>query len=137
MVIVLNGPGSVGKSSVARALQAITAKPFLHVALDSFLAMVSPALFGRPEGLVFEPMEDAVGPCLANRTGPVVVPAACSGSTTRWRRRKFWRRGSERPEPRDRLGALAISPPASCETPGPSSGERDGLGRRPFRYCDV
>ena len=74
-VIVLNGPGSVGKSSVARALQTIAARPFLHVALDRFLAMVPPALFGRPEGLVFEPVEEEGRPCLAVRTGPVVARA--------------------------------------------------------------
>ena len=35
-IIILNGVGSAGKSSIARALQAITAKPFLYVAMDAF-----------------------------------------------------------------------------------------------------
>ena len=39
-VIILNGIGSVGKSSMAKALQAITSKPFLHVAMDAFLDML-------------------------------------------------------------------------------------------------
>jgi len=33
----LNGIGSVGKSSTAKALQAITFRPFLHVAMDAAL----------------------------------------------------------------------------------------------------
>lgn len=33
-IIVLNGIGSVGKSSVARALQREARRPFLHVAMD-------------------------------------------------------------------------------------------------------
>ena len=34
-VIVLNGTGSVGKSSTIRAVQAIAANPFLHVLMDA------------------------------------------------------------------------------------------------------
>jgi len=45
-VIILNGVGSVGKSSTARALQAITAEPFLHVAMDAFLDMLPPTMLG-------------------------------------------------------------------------------------------
>ncbi|MCW3476381.1 phosphotransferase-like protein [Limobrevibacterium gyesilva] len=50
-VIVLNGVGSVGKSSTARALQTITATPFLHVAMDAFIDMLPRGMFGHPEGL--------------------------------------------------------------------------------------
>src|SRR6266852_7375804 len=39
-VIVLNGVSSAGKSSLARALQAITWPPFLHVQLDVFTQML-------------------------------------------------------------------------------------------------
>src|SRR5262245_4315199 len=42
-IIVLNGIGSVGKSSIARALQAMTVEPFLHVQLDMFIAMLPAA----------------------------------------------------------------------------------------------
>ncbi|HEX2941157.1 MAG TPA: hypothetical protein VHO91_08925, partial [Rhodopila sp.] len=51
MVIILNGVGSVGKSTTARALQAITARPFLHVAMDTFIDMLPAHLIGHPDGL--------------------------------------------------------------------------------------
>ena len=71
-VIVLNGVGSVGKSSTARALQAIAGKPFLHVAMDAFIDMLPPAMFGHLEGLVFETLTDHQGhPVIAIHTGPV------------------------------------------------------------------
>lgn len=54
-VVVLNGPGSVGKSSVARAMQEIAAGAWLHVAMDDFLAMMPPDLWGHPDGIVFLP----------------------------------------------------------------------------------
>ena len=56
-VIILNGVGSVGKTSVARSLQAITVEPFLHVAMDAFLEMLPERLIGYPDGLVFEVTE--------------------------------------------------------------------------------
>lgn len=71
-VIILNGVGSVGKSSTARALQAITAEPFLHVAMDAFIEMLPPGMIGHPDGLVFERAEDGGKPFLAIRTGPVI-----------------------------------------------------------------
>lgn len=39
-VIILNGVGSVGKSSVAKALQQMLPRPFLHVQMDSFMEML-------------------------------------------------------------------------------------------------
>lgn len=74
-VVVLNGVGSVGKSSTARALQAIAAKPLLHVAMDAFLHMLPRTLFGQPDGLVFEPIPGQGGPCVAVRSGPAVEQA--------------------------------------------------------------
>jgi chloramphenicol 3-O phosphotransferase len=71
-VIVLNGVGSVGKSSTARALQAIAGKPFLHVAMDAFIDMLPPAMIGHPAGLVFETLKDDEGrPVIAIHTGLV------------------------------------------------------------------
>lgn len=49
-VVLLNGPGSAGKTSIARALQAIAATPFLNVAMDSFLEMLPPGLWDHPDG---------------------------------------------------------------------------------------
>ncbi len=71
-VIILNGVGSVGKSSTARALQAITAEPFLHVAMDAFLDMLPPTMLGHPDGLIFEATQDQGQPSVAIKTGPVL-----------------------------------------------------------------
>jgi chloramphenicol 3-O phosphotransferase len=74
-IIILNGVGSVGKSATARALQAITAAPFLHVAMDTFLDMLPPALFGHPDGLIFETILEDGQPSVALHSGPVVARA--------------------------------------------------------------
>ena len=74
-VIVLNGVGSVGKSSTIRAVQAIAARPFLHVSMDAFIGMMPERLFGHPDGLVFEPGQSDSHPCVNVRTGPVMTKA--------------------------------------------------------------
>ncbi|MBP6546004.1 MAG: AAA family ATPase [Phenylobacterium sp.] len=71
-IVILNGVGSVGKSSTARALQQICAQPFLHVAMDAFLAMLPEAMFGHADGMIFETLEDGGKPSVAIRTGPVM-----------------------------------------------------------------
>lgn len=74
-VIILNGVGSVGKSSTARALQAITTRPFLYVAMDAFLDMLPPAMLDHPDGLLFEPgLRDGL-PVIAIKAGPVLQRA--------------------------------------------------------------
>lgn len=45
-IILLNGVGSAGKSSLARAIQAQAKSPFLHVQMDSFLFML-PEAYGN------------------------------------------------------------------------------------------
>lgn len=74
-VIILNGIGSVGKSAAAKALQAIAARPFLHVSMDAFLDMLPEKLFGDPDGLVFEATQDDGRPVVAIRSGPVLQRA--------------------------------------------------------------
>jgi len=54
-VILLNGVGSVGKGSVAKALQEIVAGPYLHVAMDAFLDMLPARYWDHDEGLRFVP----------------------------------------------------------------------------------
>jgi chloramphenicol 3-O phosphotransferase len=39
-IIILNGVGSVGKTSIAKELQNILEKPFLHIGLDLFISML-------------------------------------------------------------------------------------------------
>lgn len=65
-VVLLNGPGSAGKSTTARALQALLPRPFLHVAMDSFLEMLPLALQDHPDGVAYK-----VGP---GRTAVAVGP---------------------------------------------------------------
>jgi chloramphenicol 3-O phosphotransferase len=74
-VIVLNGVGSVGKSSTVRAMQAIAARPFLHVSMDVVVAMLPERMLGHPHGLVFESGSADGPPCIAVRTGPVMARA--------------------------------------------------------------
>lgn len=71
-VILLNGVGSAGKSSIAKALQAITAEPFLHVAMDAFLDMMPARYWDHPDGLVFETVQQDGKPAVVIKSGPVV-----------------------------------------------------------------
>ena len=70
-IILLNGVGSVGKSSIARALQTITAEPFLHVAMDAFLDMMPARYWDHPDGITFETVQQDGKPSVIIRSGPV------------------------------------------------------------------
>ena len=70
-VILLNGVGSAGKSSIAKALQTITAEPFLHVAMDAFLDMMPARYWDHPDGLVFETVQQDGKPAVVIKSGPV------------------------------------------------------------------
>ena len=74
-VILLNGVSSVGKSSTAKALQRIADKPFLIVALDSFLDMLPERTLGDPDGIRFEVVVAADPREVAIHTGPTVERA--------------------------------------------------------------
>jgi len=54
LIIVLNGVSSVGKTSVAKAIQRHARRAFLHIQMDDFLDMLPPRAIGSPEGLVFK-----------------------------------------------------------------------------------
>ena len=56
-VIILNGIGSVGKSSTARALQKLSIEPILHVQGDAFLDMIPPQMWGHQDGIIFEQLD--------------------------------------------------------------------------------
>ncbi|MBA4096591.1 MAG: chloramphenicol phosphotransferase [Rhodospirillum sp.] len=71
-VILLNGVGSAGKSSIAKALQAITAEPFLHVAMDAFLEMMPARYWDHPDGVTFETIQQDGKPSVVIKSGPVV-----------------------------------------------------------------
>lgn len=70
-VIILNGVGSVGKGSIAKALQTIASRPFLHVEMDAFLAMLPNSYFSHPDGLIFETIEEGGKPSVVIKTGAV------------------------------------------------------------------
>ena len=74
-IVLLNGVGSAGKTSIAKALQNIARGFFLHVQMDAFLAMLPESLIGHPDGLVFEPLEQDGEPAIAIRSGPVAERA--------------------------------------------------------------
>ena len=69
--ILLNGVGSVGKSSVARALQDTLSGPWLYVAMDSFLDMLPDRLHDDPDGFIYRTEIDDEGKSqIAIETGP-------------------------------------------------------------------
>jgi chloramphenicol 3-O phosphotransferase len=70
-VILLNGVGSAGKSSIAKALQTITAEPFLHVAMDAFLDMMPERYWDHPDGVTFETVQQDGKPSVVIHSGPV------------------------------------------------------------------
>jgi chloramphenicol 3-O phosphotransferase len=70
-IIILNGAGSAGKSSIAKALQTITTEPFLHVAMDDFLNMLPEAYHDHRDGLHFETVEENGKPAVVIKTGAV------------------------------------------------------------------
>ena len=74
-VVILNGVGSVGKSSTAQALQEIAARPFLHVSMDSFIDMLPARTFGHSDGLTFETIEEEGKPSVVIRSGKIVARA--------------------------------------------------------------
>ncbi len=92
-IVLLNGAGSAGKSSIAKALQGITSDPFLHVAMDTFLDMLPASYQDYPDGLVFTAGERDGKPSVDVSSGPVaertlrgmrhaIVAMATVGGTT-------------------------------------------------------
>lgn len=53
-IVVINGVSSVGKTSVAKAIQDHAKRAFLHVQMDDFLRMLPRRAFESREGLVFQ-----------------------------------------------------------------------------------
>jgi chloramphenicol 3-O phosphotransferase len=70
-IVLLNGVGSSGKGSVAKALQKITAAPFLHVQMDAFIDMMPEGSWGRPDWLDFETLQMDGKPSVVIKTGPL------------------------------------------------------------------
>lgn len=66
-VVVLNGPGSVGKTTLARAMQQMAPMALLHVQMDAFLEMLPEAMQDGPETFHYRPGPGGV----VISTGPV------------------------------------------------------------------
>ena len=70
-IVFLNGVGSVGKGSIAKAQQTITNAPYLHVEMDAFVQMLPEASFKHPSGMLFETVYENSKPQVVIKTGPV------------------------------------------------------------------
>ena len=74
-VIILNGVGSVGKSTTARAVQTLSALPFLHVSMDAFIDMLPVELLDHADGFRFETTVEDGLPSVRIHTGAVAARA--------------------------------------------------------------
>jgi chloramphenicol 3-O phosphotransferase len=68
-IVLLNGVGSAGKTSIAKAIQAQARGIFLHVQMDAFLDMMPARTLGTPEGLTFEIAQSEAGPVVTVKSG--------------------------------------------------------------------
>jgi chloramphenicol 3-O phosphotransferase len=71
-IIILNGVGSVGKTSAARAFQRIAAETFLYASMDTFIEMLPERMFGHPDGMIFEAGQENGRPSIAIKCGPAI-----------------------------------------------------------------
>lgn len=73
MIILLNGVSSSGKSSIARALQALWPTPLLHLGVDTFIDLLPERFCGPGEeardGLQFVTVHTPDGPLVEIRSG--------------------------------------------------------------------
>jgi chloramphenicol 3-O phosphotransferase len=74
-VVLLNGVGSAGKSSIARAIQVLASRPFLHMSMDAFLDMMPPRYLNHADGWRFETLEQDGFPVVAVHSGARVETA--------------------------------------------------------------
>lgn len=71
-IIILNGVSSVGKTSTAKAIQEFASKPYMHLQMDSFLAMLPRRLDNHADGLLFENIGTEQKPEIAISSGPAL-----------------------------------------------------------------
>ena len=69
-IILLNGVGSAGKSTLARAILAQAHDVFLHVPMDYWLEMMPGRTLGTADGLTFETAERDGKPVITVVSGP-------------------------------------------------------------------
>ncbi len=69
-VIILNGASSVGKTSTAKAIQEFASKPYMHLQMDAFLAMLPRRLDNNADGLLFRNIGREQKPEITISSGP-------------------------------------------------------------------
>jgi chloramphenicol 3-O phosphotransferase len=74
-IILLNGVGSSGKTSLARALQAASKDPFLHVQMDAFIAMLPARYLSDRDGFTFASSTVDGKSVVSIQSGPVTQRA--------------------------------------------------------------
>jgi chloramphenicol 3-O phosphotransferase len=72
-VIILNGIGSVGKSSTAKAVQSLAIDTFFHVQGDAFLDMLPAKMWGHVDGIKFSQQEEHGKPSVVIEMGSVLT----------------------------------------------------------------
>jgi len=74
MIIFLNGCSSAGKSTIAKAIQHLSQKPWLLIGIDTFFQMMPSDYVGfgdkADQGFHFIPEHDEVGPLVRIVSGP-------------------------------------------------------------------
>ena len=111
--------GNIGKSATARAIQILSAVPFLHVSVDAFLDMLPLAMLAHPDGFRFEStVKDGL---LRFASAPARSPLArCAARDAR--------------SPRWPPKATTSSSTMSCSAKASSGLSRSALGvRQPLR----
>ncbi|KVW44018.1 chloramphenicol phosphotransferase CPT family protein [Burkholderia ubonensis] len=74
-IILLNGVGSSGKTSLARALQTTLEDAFLHVQMDTFLEMLPARYLNDTDGFTFASSIQDGKDVVSIRSGPVARKA--------------------------------------------------------------
>ncbi|WP_455285601.1 chloramphenicol phosphotransferase CPT family protein [Cupriavidus necator] len=70
-IVILNGVGSAGKTSIAKALQAVAIAPFLRVEMDVFIDMLPEPYREHPDGFAYETVMEAGQRQVIVKTGPL------------------------------------------------------------------
>lgn len=70
-IILLNGVGSVGKTSIAKELQSILDELYLHIGVDSFIDMMPAKLMDNPRGVSFDFMQKEPYPIVKVNIGDI------------------------------------------------------------------
>jgi chloramphenicol 3-O phosphotransferase len=70
-IILLDGVGSSGKTSLARALQTMLDDAYLHVQMDAFLDMLPSRYLNHPDGFTFDASVEDGHAVASIHSGPV------------------------------------------------------------------